>query len=114
MGNQNDMTEAEIIEVEMDQARQAIKDRDALLALEKSPNFKRIIKKRYIDEESTRLVLLKVSNLNADQMANVDKMMCGISALNHFFQGIIAKGDEMEQAINDFEKERDMAAEEAI
>ena len=106
-------TEEEIM-VAVDEAREAIKLRDALMALEKNENFRLLIHERYFKGESARLVMLKISNLNVDQQKNVDKLMCGISGLNNFFQTILSQGDQMEQALETYEKELDLVREEEL
>ncbi len=104
--------DVEAIEIGMDEAKAAIKDRNTLLKLRSSTGFKQIFGKMYFSEEPVRLVGLKsVSGMDEE---HIDKMMYGIGSLEQFLRMILEKGNQAELAIKQFEEVREELIEEGI
>ncbi len=100
------------IEIGMEEAKQAIKDRNTLVKLQSSTGYKQIFGKMYMKEEPVRLVGLKsVSSIDED---HVDKLMYGIGSLEQFLRMILEKGNQAELAIKEFETVREELIEEGI
>jgi hypothetical protein len=89
----------EQIEVSIEQAKEIVEDRDALLRLMDNKDFKRILQEKYMKEEAVRLVLLKGASLTPEQQVQVDKMINGIAALDGFLRTIMIEGEQMEESI---------------
>lgn len=97
----------EEIQVSIDEAKLAIKDRDDLLGLMQDKRFKRIIMEKYLQEEPVRLVMLKGAGLREEERKRVDNMMYGLSALDNYFRQVIQMGNQMEAALRDDEQTRE-------
>ena len=98
-------TEQEVrqIEIEIEQARELVKTRDALDRLMENPDFKEVILTGYFKDEPARLVELKAApQMEAAQhQANIIKSMDGIGALQQYFNTIWHLGSNAESAIQD-------------
>lgn len=101
------MTNLEEVEIQIDIAKEMIALRDSYFKLSTNRNFKNVIEKAYFKEEAARLVMAKSSFLDAEQQANVDNMIYGIGALANFFDMIVRRGNEMEQALEDHQSTRE-------
>ena len=96
------------VDVTIEEAQQAVKDRDDFRKLCLDPVFKRLILEKFLKEEPVRLVMLKGSALQENQLQRVDRLMYGIASLDNFFrENIIAYGDQMEQALVDAKAARE-------
>ena len=101
------MTDIEQVEIQIDMANRIRKLRDNCVKLMNSKAFKDVIEEGYFKEEAARLVMAKSSNLNPDQMRLIDNMICGIGALSNWFESVIRRGAEMDQAIGEHEQTRE-------
>lgn len=108
------MTELEEVEIQINMAKSMIKLRDAYVKLSQNKFFKDVIEEGYFKEEAARLVMAKSANLDEDTMRKVDVMILGVGGLASYFEMIMRRGNEMEQAIADHETTREeILAEEA-
>jgi len=94
----------EEIEMTIEQAKMAIKDKEQLKSLLKNKAFKRIIMKLYLEEEAIRLVHMKSVPMAPESKENIDNLMYGIGGLQRFMQRVIDLGNEMEQSLSDNEE----------
>jgi len=101
------MTDIEQVEIQIDMANRIRKLRDNCVKLMNSKAFKDVIEEGYFKEEAARLVMAKSSNLNPDQMRLIDNMICGIGALSNWFESVMRRGAEMDQAIGEHEQTRE-------
>ena len=101
------MTDIEQVEIQIDMANRIRKLRDNCVKLMNSKTFKDVIEEGYFKEEAARLVMAKSSNLNPDQMRLIDNMICGIGALSNWFESVMRRGAEMDQAIGEHEQTRE-------
>lgn len=95
------MTDLEEVEVQISVAKEIIALRDSYIKLSKNRNFKDVIEKAYFKEEAARLVMAKSAPIGEEAQKNIDNMIYGIGSLAMFFDQIVRRGNEMEQAMND-------------
>ena len=89
------MGNLESIELEIATAKNMIKLKDTLALLRENKYFKEVIEQDYFTYEMNRLVMLKgVPHIDGLTEENIDKMIFGISALNHYFNEINRRGTE--------------------
>jgi len=101
-------TEAMEIQITIEEAREAVKNRDTAIKLLKSAAFKKIIGKMYYEEESIRLVgLMGEPRLTDASKENVKNMMYGVAYLRSFIGDIIQKGNQMEMELEEASAELD-------
>jgi hypothetical protein len=102
------------IEIHIDEVKKQIKKKDALIALANNPNWKFLIDEGYLKDEAVRLVMLKSSGLQPEQLERVDKMIYGIGAFYFFLQTIIQTGNQAEADLAADEKAREELHAEAM
>jgi len=101
-------TEEELqqLESDMEDAKHFIDIKDCTIKLFKNKEFKKVVLDYYFKEEAARLVMAKSSNLNEEQKKMIDSMMYGIGALSNFFDSVLTRGTQAEQAFKDDELAR--------
>lgn len=101
------MNSAEVqeIEIEIEQAREMIKRKEALDRLYKNPDFQLVIQKGYFEDEAVRLVHLKGAPAMRDpeNQAAIIKEMDGIGSLKGYFSAIIHTAANAQAAIEERE-----------
>ena len=88
------------IQIAIDEAREIVEKRDALIRLSKNKDFKKIIEDGYFGDESRRLVGLLADNAMQNK-SNVFEALMGVSQLENYFALIVRDGNMMEQQIDD-------------
>jgi len=101
------MNHLEEVEIQIKMAKEMIALRDSYFQLSKNKHFKDVIEKAYFKEEAARLVMAKSANLDAESMGRIDNMIMGVGALANFFEMVVRRGNEMEQALEDHESTRE-------
>lgn len=97
----------EELEVNIAEAREAVKLADALERLHNNADFKTVITSGYFTEEATRLVSAKAApNLQADEMqAAIVRAIDAIGGLQQYFNKLFAQGDMARNAIEASQEE---------
>lgn len=105
---------AEEIQVSIDDAREAVADRDALLRLKDNADFKKLFLDGLFKEEPARLVELKAApNMQGENnQAHMLKAIDSIGFLHQYFNRIIQLGYTAEEAIKQGELALEELAEE--
>jgi len=101
------MSELQQVEIQIEMATKIRKLRDNCVKLMGTKEFKDVIEEGYFKEEAARLVMAKSSNLTADQKILIDNMQYGIGALSNWFESVMRRGAEMDQAIGEHEQTRE-------
>tara|TARA_R110002167_G_scaffold177375_1_gene377168 strand:+ start:102 stop:440 length:339 start_codon:yes stop_codon:yes gene_type:complete len=101
-------TEEQLQELEdnINDAKHFIDIKDSTIKLFKNKEFKKVVLDYYFKEEAARLVMAKSSSLNEEQKKMIDNMMYGIGALSNFFDSVLTRGTQAEQAYKDDELAR--------
>jgi len=100
--------EVEEIRISIEEAKEVIKTKEDTIRLVESELFRKIVGKRYFEEESARLVgLLSDDNIDDKALAGVHRQMFGISNFQRFLRELIQKGEMMEQGLEDAQEELD-------
>ncbi len=95
-----------IPQVEMDEVKLVIKNRDTVLKLISTPEWKKVIEELYFKDEALRLVDgVGDLRLTIDQRDNVKNMMLGMSSLKNFIGMLLNSGTEAEQSLQAMEDE---------
>lgn len=89
----------------IDQAKEAIAMRDALLRLTKNRDFKKLITEFYFEKEPVRLVMLKADPAadSEKEQANILAEIDAISRFRHFLRMVMTAGNTSERAMGDYE-----------
>ena len=90
----------------MQEAKHFIDIKDSTIKLFKNREFKKVVLDYYFKEESARLVMAKSAALTEDQKKLIDNMIYGIGALSNFFDSVLTRGIQAEQAYQDDENAR--------
>jgi hypothetical protein len=107
------MQPIEQIEVDIETAEKAQALRDQCVKLLDNEHFKVIIEEEYFQKEAARLTMAKSSDLNDQQMRNIENMMYGVGSLRNFLSAIMIRGAQMDQSLKQDEETREeMLAEE--
>ena len=94
------------IRITIEEAKEAIENKEFALKMMHSKEFEKIIGKLYYEDEALRLVgLTGELSLTDQQSRNVDKMIHGIAFLQRFLRGIIQLGQQMEADLVQAEEE---------
>ena len=101
------MNDLEQVEIQIEMASKLRALRDNCVKLTASEPWKDIIGEGYFKEEAARLVMAKSANLKPEQMQLIDNMMLGIGALHNYIEGVMRRGAEMDQAIEEHEQTRE-------
>ena len=100
-------TELEQVDIQIEAAQRIRTMRDSCVKLMANKHFKDVIDEGYFKEEAARLVMAKSSNLTEPQMKLIDNMQYGVGALANFFEAVMRRGAEMDQAIGEHEETRE-------
>ena len=101
------MNDLEQVEIQIEMASKLRALRDNCVKLTANEAWKDVIDEGYFKEEAARLVMAKSSNLTPEQMQLIDNMMLGIGALHNYIEGVMRRGAEMDQAIEEHEQTRE-------
>lgn len=101
------MSELQQVEIQIEMATKIRKLRDNCVKLMATKEFKDVIEEGYFKEEAARLVMAKSSNLTSEQKILIDNMQYGIGALSNWFESVMRRGAEMDQAIGEHEQTRE-------
>lgn len=106
------MTEAEEIEVDLKDLKEALEMRKALQRLESNPDFVKVMKEGYLEQESIRLVHLRgaPSMQQEPHATQIMKRLEGIPALLAYFNSIHFHAQEAEKVMEDYEAELELVA----
>lgn len=98
-------TEEQLEELDnnMQDAKHFIDIKDSTIKLFKNREFKKVVLDYYFKEEAARLVMAKSSTLSEDQKKLIDNMIYGIGALSNFFDSVLTRGMQAEQAYREDE-----------
>ena len=101
-------TEEQLQELEdnINDAKHFIDIKDSTIKLFKNKEFKKVVLDYYFKEEASRLVMAKASSLNSEQKDLIDNMIYGIGALSNFFDSVLTRGMQAEQALREDENAR--------
>ena len=99
----------EQVEVGMDQAKKGLKLAEALDRLHRNKDFKEVILKGFLEDESTRAVLLKSDpNCQTEQeQKEIDRVIISIGGLFCYFRTVFALGERYAQSLQDDEETRE-------
>lgn len=106
------MRDSEIIESNIETARSIQKLRDNARKLVDNSLFKNVIENAYFTEEAARLVMCKMEPLTEPQLAQVDRMIYGVAAFKQFLKDIMRRGTDIDNGIDEMEKELQRALQE--
>ena len=101
------MNDLEQVEIQIEMASKLRALRDNCVKLTANEAWKDVIDEGYFKEEAARLVMAKSANLKPEQMQLIDNMMLGIGALHNYIEGVMRRGAEMAQAIEEHEQTRE-------
>ena len=101
-------TEEQLEELDnnMQEAKHFIDIKESTVKLFKNREFKKVVLDYYFKEEAARLVMAKSAALSEDQKKLIDNMIYGIGALSNFFDSVLTRGIQAEQAYQDDENAR--------
>lgn len=91
------------IEVTIDELKEKIALADALDSLHRSPAFKKLILKEYIQNKPVQLVKLTAMPQNEMQKELVHNSMVGISAIQQFFGSVYQDGKAAKESLAEYE-----------
>jgi len=99
----------EQVEVSIEQAKEAITNKEALDKLTANPDFKKVVLEGYFEKEASRLVLLKADPSMQDEkeQSQIDKSINAIGYVRLYFHTIMQLGLQMERTIAEDEKTRE-------
>jgi hypothetical protein len=101
------MNDLEQVEIQIDVAKSMRSLRDSYVKLSNTKAFKDVIEKGYFQEEAARLVMAKSNpNLGDDSQKMIDNMITGVGALAQYFDMVMRRGAEMDEAIGEHEQTR--------
>lgn len=105
----------QIIELTLDQAKEKLKDVDALDALMKNKNFQHLIKRRFLQEEPVRLVhlLQDPAFQTPEKQASLHKEMEAIAGLLSWLNGVQQLGEQLRADVSAAEEELELLRREA-
>ncbi len=109
-------TEEELnqLDASMAEAKHFIDIKNSCVKLHRNRDFKKVILDYYFKEEAARLVMAKSSNLSEEQKKLIDNMMYGVGALSNFFDSVLQRGVQAEQALRDDEEARTVILQEDL
>ncbi len=99
---QNEMSELQQIEISLEEANKAVELRDALIKLEKSYVFKKVILREFMEEEA-KLMAPLIGSPNEAAAKGATNVCIGIGALGSFLNKVHRQGDVAERAIQQLE-----------
>lgn len=101
--------EMDAISMEIEQAKEWINKRDALVRLTSNADFSTVVHEGYFEKEAARLVLLKGESSMEDEknQKNILDGITGIGQLYQYFRAIMAQGQQCDAAVADYEEELD-------
>lgn len=91
----------ETLEISIEQAKEAIKEMQAVYRLTKNPDFKAIVEKGYFENNASRLVLLRAdpSMQNDTDQKQILKDIDGIGSFRQYLSTIIHFGRIAEESV---------------
>ena len=94
-------TQLETIEISMAHAKGQMAMRDALVNLQKSPDFQLLILDGYFTDEAGRVVMLKSdpSMQGTEQQESLDKAIIAIGGLDQYLRKVYAMGNMAERTL---------------
>jgi len=96
------------IEISIEEAKEVIALRDALVRIMANKDFNTVIKEGYFTTEAARLVMCKGEpNLDDNVQREIDILIKGISGTSHYFRKIMRDGAEMDVALGESEQTRE-------
>jgi len=98
--------ELQDLEDSMNDAKHFIDIKESTVKLFKNKEFKKVVLDYYFKEEAARLVMAKASSLTPEQKNLIDNMIYGIGALSNFFDSVLTRGMQAEQALKEDENAR--------
>jgi|TARA_B110000914_G_scaffold216160_1_gene220839 hypothetical protein len=98
--------ELQDLEDSMNDAKHFIDIKESTVKLFKNKEFKKVVLDYYFKEEAARLVMAKASSLTPEQKNLIDNMIYGIGALSNFFDSVLTRGMQAEQALREDENAR--------
>jgi len=106
MSNESDLQE---VEISIEDAREAIANKESLERLTDNPDFIRIIREGYFEKEAIRLVSVKADPemVTDERQKQVLTAMDGIGSLRNYLRVIMILGDNMEQTLKADETTRE-------
>jgi len=107
-------TTAEEIQLDINAARELVKDGDRLMRLHENEDFKALIVEGYFKAEPARLTQIKAHpGMQSDeQQQNILRALDAIGGLQQYFHKIFIQADQAEEAIRVNEQELENMAEE--
>ena len=103
------------LEINIQEAKEALKKFQALERLQKNPDFTLIIDQGYLEEEASRAVWAKAepeAQRRPEIIQNLDNIITAIGYLRQYFRTIYQNGYQAEKIITDSEQTRDELIEE--
>ena len=103
------MSDLQVIELTIEQAKESIADREAMDRLKKNRDFKRIFEKGFFDAYAVNLVYLKSDpsmqepNVQEDIIKDIDS----IGRVRQYLSSIYQKAHVAEKDLRDSEEQRD-------
>lgn len=99
----------EQVEISIEQAKEAIAKRDALVRLTANPDFKKIVLEGYFEKEASRLVLLKADpEMQGDtEQKQINNSINAIGYVRLYFHTIMQIGAQMDRTMAEDEKTRE-------
>jgi hypothetical protein len=98
--------ELQDLEDNINDAKHFIDIKESTIKLFKNKEFKKVVLEYYFKEEAARLVMAKATSLTTEQQLLIDNMIYGIGALSNFFDSVLTRGMQAEQALQDDEDAR--------
>ena len=98
--------ELQDLEDNINDAKHFIDIKESTIKLFKNKEFKKVVLDYYFKEEAARLVMAKASSLTSEQKNLIDNMIYGIGALSNFFDSVLTRGMQAEQALREDENAR--------
>ena len=99
--------EQQMIEIDIEEAKTQIRRMEALKRLYENPDFKEVILKGYLEEESVRLVAA-VANPNVDKYRNrFLEMIIAISHFRQYLQNTLTMGKDMKETMEEMYETKD-------
>lgn len=109
------LSDVEQIELSIEEAKEKIALFDALKNLEKNPDFKKLIEKKYLESYPIRLVRLKaaVQMRDPEDQKMIENRIIGVGEFFNFLNAVAQEGHVAMQSLRQSEEELDLAVEEA-
>jgi len=112
----NNAEQLQQLEVSLDQAKEAVALKQAVLDLSKNKNFKKVVNDGYFKEEAARLVLIKSDDnmQEEDKQKSIGRQIDAVGTFRQYLATQIALGNMAERAIEADENTREEILEEDL